>query len=225
MKFTTLLVATVFGQNTTTAPSSAPTPAPTKCLLQFTSPCKSSSECGDLNGFNLTCIKSGSNKQCNFNGGSTVAKDNQFKAADNLVYQFGDCSTASCTTGHGFTEGLPTTVTCQEPLVCVKEINDNPGVVLKSQCHTCGSCKAQSLKDTRFDCSKVCPLTPAPTTKAPKVPGATGSAASSGSGSETSAPATRAPKTGTPAPTAASSASTALVSGIAVVALAFAQLC
>ncbi|EQC35094.1 hypothetical protein SDRG_07328 [Saprolegnia diclina VS20] len=230
MKFFAVLlaaVAIVFAQETTTdAPTTKPaaskTPAPTKCARQYTSPCTTAADCGDLNGFNLTCITSGDNKMCSFNGGVAVINVRQNSSADGLVHQYGDCTINQCNSGHGFTEDKTNIITCQETLACVKEINDKPGVVLRSQCHTCGSCKAQSVKETRFDCTKVCPKTPAPTTKS-LAPGAT---AAPGSGSGSTATTTRAPKTAAPvATTAPSSASSLFASGVVVAAIAFAQLC
>ncbi|OQR94737.1 hypothetical protein THRCLA_08109 [Thraustotheca clavata] len=240
MKFVTAVVATlllavqVFAQTdeptpvaTNASSPSATTPAPTKCGLQFTSACKSSSDCGDLNGFNMTCIKSGRNMQCSFEGGKEVIQAKQNTSSDGGIIQFGDCSVSSCNGGHGFTANIVGSK-CQEPLFCVREINDNPGVVLRSMCHTCGSCKAQS-GGIRFDCAKICPVTVAPKTKAPTTKNSTttsSSTSTSGSSSSTTSTSTRAPKTTAPATTEpASGAVTTFMCGVAFAVVALTQLC
>ncbi|KAF0716766.1 Aste57867_2674 [Aphanomyces stellatus] len=156
---------------TTTAPSTAPT-----CKLQFTSPCDTSIDCGNLNGFNLTCIKSGGNKQCGCTGNKCQAQSN----ASDVAYQFDQCtSQRPCIAGNGFTAldaAQLSAPTCGEPLYCVQEKNPDPAAVLQSICHTCGSCKTQNVQSAkdpsvkRFDCTKLCPTpapTPAPTTDEP----------------------------------------------------------
>ncbi|KAF0716765.1 Aste57867_2673 [Aphanomyces stellatus] len=180
---------------TTTAPpaSAQQQTSSGECKLQFTSPCDSTSKCGDLNGFNMTCIKSGSNQRCGCAGGDSKCQTPAPK--DGVAYQFDLCTDQiRCVAGSGFTNLDADQLkikTCAEPLYCVQEQNPNAAAVLKSICHTCGSCKTQNVKntqdpsETRFDCAKICPTpppTPAPTTGPP-----------------TEAPVTRAPKGTDPA--------------------------
>ncbi|RHY24632.1 hypothetical protein DYB37_010195 [Aphanomyces astaci] len=143
------------------------------CKLQFTSVCSSDTECGDLNGFNMTCIKSGSNKLCGCLGGKDKCQIASTSA--DVAFQFDECTDQRrCVRGNGFTAltAEDTSKVCQEPLFCVREQNPDPVAVLKSQCHTCGSCTTQNVKNKddgslmRYDCAKICP-TAAPTTVAP----------------------------------------------------------
>ncbi|KAF0699093.1 hypothetical protein As57867_010289, partial [Aphanomyces stellatus] len=163
MKFFAIVAALAVAANaqsknaTTAAPStggSAAAPAVTgangQCLLQFTSPCTDKGECGDLNGFNMTCIKSGSNQRCGCAGGDSNCQK-QSTSAD-VAYQFDECTAQrKCVAGNGFTaldaDNLASKAkTCGEPLFCVQERNPDAAAVLKSQCHTCGSCKSQNVK-------------------------------------------------------------------------------
>ncbi|KAG9405549.1 hypothetical protein AC1031_003449 [Aphanomyces cochlioides] len=215
------LVAAVDARRAANATLPTPTQASGVCKLQFTSPCDQSSECGDLNGFNLTCIKSGTNKQCGCNGGSANCQKNSTSAE--IAYQFDECtSTRRCVSGSGFTalDANPSK-TCEEPLYCVQEQNPDPVAILKSFCHTCGSCKTQNVKnekdpnELRFDCSKICP-TPAPTTVTPTDAPTEG---------PTRAPKTSAPTTTVAAPAAGGqSSANSLAIGALAIAVVAAQL-
>ncbi|OQR92647.1 hypothetical protein ACHHYP_03376 [Achlya hypogyna] len=189
----------------------ADTPVPTtpdvsSCKRQFLSPCKKDLDCGTLNGYNLTCIVSGTNRQCGCKGGVSKTSECIRTTPDGSVPQFGLCTDSSqCSSGMGFTDYIlevdeKPAPRCAEALHCIQEINDTPGVVLTKQCLTCGSCRAQYLQGKRFDCASICPATPEPpaTTPAPTA-------------------ATRAPKTAAPTTVAPTSAATTLAIGGAVV--------
>ncbi|EQC30956.1 hypothetical protein SDRG_11429 [Saprolegnia diclina VS20] len=190
------------------------TPDPATCKLQFLSPCKKDLDCGTLNGYNLTCIVSGTNRQCGCKGGVSKTSECIRTTPDGSVPQFGLCTDSlQCSSGLGFTDYIlelneKPTRRCAEALHCIQEVNDTPGVVLTKQCLTCGSCRAQYLAGKRFDCDSICPATPEPPTTEP-LP---------------TTP-TRAPKTSEPPTTPPSSfASAVAVSGVALGAIAVAAL-
>ncbi|CAK4080102.1 unnamed protein product [Aphanomyces euteiches] len=218
MKLASVLVATTaLAAQTTNKPNATAKPNVTAetCKLQFLSPCKSDSQCGTLNGFNLTCIKSGSNMQCSCKGGAKKCQVGS--TSDDVAYAFDACTESRrCVDGGGYkylddvalASGKPV---CEEKLYCVQEQNNNTeGIVLTSQCLTCSSCRQMNTKSNsengyaRFDCDKICPTpppTPAPTTtEAP----------------ETDAPTTRPSKlTTTASPTSTVSSGGTVPSGVA----------
>ncbi|ETV96672.1 hypothetical protein H310_10348 [Aphanomyces invadans] len=231
MKFVLLVAAAAFtaAQVTTTAkPATATTTAVPSgvCKLQFTSVCDTDKECGDLNGFNMTCIKSGANKLCGCLGGAEKCQISS--TSPDIAYQFDQCTDQRrCVQGNGFTAltAEDTKKVCQEPLFCVREQNPDPVAVLKSHCHTCGSCKTQNVRNKedgvsmRFDCAKICP-TPAPTTAAPTVEPSDLPTTKASKSTTTAAPGS--PGASTPVPTT-SAASSCVAASLTLAVIAAAQ--
>jgi hypothetical protein len=178
------------------------------CKLQFLSPCTKDAECGDINGYAMSCITSGSNRQCGCKGGKSGADKCQNTAMDGSVPLFGDCTNRKCNQDFsGFTpydlqDGEDPQPKCAEKLFCVQEMNEKKDVILRSQCHTCGSCKAQSIKGKRFNCAKICKDV--------------NSTSTSSSGSDSGSSNTRPPKKADPDTPEPNASSTVMVSVVIV---------